>query len=120
MNTIKRILIVAVVLLSAVASGSALAHGRVGFGIVVGGPVYWPGYYPAPYYAPYSYYYPPAVVTVPVAPPTYVEQADEAAPVQQQSQAYWYYCAESKTYYPYVKQCPGGWQRVAPQPQPGQ
>jgi hypothetical protein len=116
MNTIKRILIVAVVLLSAVASGSALAHGQVRFGIVVGGPLYWPGYYPGPYYSPY--YYPP-VVAVPASPPTYVEQGDEvapAAPVQEQSRAYWYYCAESKAYYPYVKQCPGGWQRVAPQP----
>ncbi len=27
--------------------------------------------------------------------------------------------AESKTYYPYVKECPGGWQRVTPQPAPG-
>jgi hypothetical protein len=46
----------------------------------------------------------------------YIEQADEqAAPAQQ---AYWYYCPESKAYHPYVKHCPGGWQRVVPQPPP--
>jgi hypothetical protein len=125
MNKIKRTLVVAVVLLGALASGSALAHGHVRFGVFVGGP-FWPEYYPGsyyspgPYYSPYysPYYYPP-VVAVPASPPTYVEQADEVGPVQEQSRAYWYYCAASKTYYPYVKQCPGGWQRVAPQP-PGQ
>ncbi len=37
----------------------------------------------------------------------------------QHPQGTWYYCAESKTYYPYVKECPGGWQRVTPQPAPG-
>lgn len=88
-------------------------HGRghARFGVFIGGPFwggpFWPGYYPGPYY------YPPAVVTVPVAPPTYIEQGDGgAAP----GEAYWYYCAESKTYYPYVKKCPGGWQRVPVQP----
>jgi len=39
----------------------------------------------------------------------------QAAPAQS---SYWYYCAESKTYYPYVKECPGGWQRVTPQQRP--
>ena len=29
---------------------------------------------------------------------------------------YWYYCESSDGYYPYVKECPGGWQRVAPRP----
>ncbi|HUJ88093.1 MAG TPA: hypothetical protein VLX30_14690 [Burkholderiales bacterium] len=98
------------------ASGSALAdHGHVHFGLYFGMPVWGPGYYPAPYYYPPApYYYPPAVV-VPSAPQTYVEQGPaQGAP--EQPQGYWYYCADAKAYYPYVKQCPGGWQRVAPQP----
>ncbi|MGA8049499.1 MAG: hypothetical protein WCA09_04920 [Burkholderiales bacterium] len=107
-------------LLAALALGMALAvpahaHGGGGHvGIYLGGPIGWPYYYP--YYGygyGYPYYYPPAVVQ-PSSPPVYIERQDtqEAAP----STSYWYYCPESKAYYPYVKQCPGGWQRVAPQP----
>ncbi|MDA8110794.1 MAG: hypothetical protein M0015_19550 [Betaproteobacteria bacterium] len=97
---------------AAVASGTALAdRGRVHFGLYFGVPVWGPAYYPAPYYYP-PYYYPPTIV-VPASPPTYVEQpAPQAAPAP----GYWYYCPESKSYYPYVKDCPGGWQRVSPQP----
>lgn len=66
----------------------------------------------------YPYYYPPVVVERP-APPIYVEQfptplsPPAAAPVN-----YWYYCVAAKAYHPYVKDCPGGWQRVVPQPPP--
>lgn len=45
-------------------------------------------------------------------PPVYVERADAGAPAQPQP---WYYCDASGTYYPYVKECPGGWRAVAPQ-----
>ena len=48
--------------------------------------------YPRAYYWP-GYYYAPAV----------------AAPV-----AYWYYCAAAGAYYPYVQNCPGGWELVLP------
>ena len=109
------------ILLGFVASESALAHGRgyVRFGVFVGAPFGY-GYYPPYYYRPYySPYYAP-VVTVPYTPPTYIEQdSPQAAPAPQTSPApqnYWYYCADSKAYYPYVSQCPGGWQRVAPTP----
>lgn len=76
-------------------------------GVVIGGPFWWPG---SGYYDPYYYGYPP-VVTVPAQPPVYIEQAqpDALAP------GYWYYCDRPDGYYPYVRQCPGGWQRVAPQ-----
>jgi hypothetical protein len=37
------------------------------------------------------------------------------APAQQQD---WYFCPNSNAYYPYVRECPGGWQRVPAQPQP--
>jgi hypothetical protein len=90
----------------------------VGFGIYLGGPAWWgPGYYyPQPFYA-----YPPAVVTVPASPPVYIERGEaQSVPAPDQgSQNWWYYCANPSGYYPYVKQCPGGWQRVPPQPPPG-
>ena len=94
-------------------------HGRsrshVGVGIVVDpfwfGPP-WP--YPAPYYYP-PYYYPPPVMAAPATPPLYIERDASPSP---QASAYWYYCARPSGYYPYVKQCPGGWQPVAPQPPP--
>jgi hypothetical protein len=114
MNRMKAALAFAAVVLGAIASAPALAQhhgGRVHFGVVIGAPFY-PWYYP-------PYYYPPAVVTVPAAPTTYIEQGSLQSVPERQSQGYWYYCAESKTYYPYVKECPAGWQRVTPQPAPG-
>jgi hypothetical protein len=113
MKRVKAVLTLGLLLLGAAASAPALAWGhggRVHFGVFIGAPFY-PWYYP-PYYAPY--YYPPAVVTVPAIPPTYIERGGSQATPGQQS--YWYYCTDSKTYYPYVKECPGGWQRVVPQP----
>ena len=99
--------------------GSRYWGPRVGFGIVVGAPDFWyyaPPYYYAPpvYYDPY--YYPPAVA-VPSPPPVYVEQGGmEPAPAPSH---WWYYCVDAKAYYPYVNECPGGWQRVSPEPPPG-
>ena len=111
-------------LFGALLSSPALAQWhrgpRIGFGINFGYPLYAPYYVPPPYY-----YYPPPAYYPPVAAPApeYIERSEPAAPQASsppnQNPAYWYYCAESKTYYPYVKECPGGWQRVAPQPPPG-
>ena len=104
-----------IVLLALVASGlgsSAWAHGsRVYFGVNVGGPMWGPVWYPPPYY------YPPQVIVVPppAPPPVYIEQPAPA--VQSAQQQYWYYCARAKGYYPYVKDCPEGWQKVLPQPE---
>ena len=93
-------------------------HAGVRFGLFVTAPLWygWPGYY----YAPPHYYYPPAVAPAPASPQTYVEQAPpvQAAPAAPQP-GYWYYCADARAYYPYVKECPAGWQRVSPQPPPG-
>lgn len=113
--TMKRLLpLLAALALGAAYATPALADRHVHFGVSIGVPLYYP-YYADPYYA-YPYYdYPPRVVVVPSSPPTYIERGD-AAPDQAPSSAYWYYCAESKAYYPYVKHCPGGWQRVEPQP----
>jgi len=80
-------------------------------------------YYGSPYYSPVSAYYPPVQFA-----PIYTEQNDgpqispQVAPrdsSQNIQGSWWYYCVDSKTYYPYVNQCPGGWLRVAPQPAPG-
>lgn len=118
MNTLRTALALFLILLGAIASEPVLAHGHfhghARFGVFIGGPAFWPGYYyPPPYYYP-PYYYPP-VVAVPSSPPVYIEQgSSQAAPAP--SQSYWYYCTDAKAYYPYVKECPGGWQRVVPQP----
>lgn len=80
-------------------------HGHSGFGVYLGAPLW--GY---PYYA----YPPPPVVTVPVAPPVYIQQAPPASP--QYPSGYWYYCHNPQGYYPYVSECPTGWQPVSPTP----
>ncbi len=66
----------------------------------------WWWWYPPP---PPYYYYPPAYYPPAYYPPAYVDGGQPSL---------WYYCAEAKAYYPYVTQCPGGWQQVTPQPPP--
>ena len=86
------------------------AHGyygpRSGVYLQFGVPL-WPGYWGPHYY----YDYPPPAVYYPPPPPVYVEREEPA-----QQPVWWYWCPSAKGYYPYVKECPGGWQRVAPQP----
>jgi hypothetical protein len=113
-------------LLSGLLAGSAWAdrqrhpaphRSSIHWSVQIGAP--WPYPY-APYYAhrpyrppPHSWprvYVPPVVISV--APPVYVEQRP-AVPVLEPG--YWYYCTEAQAYYPYVKQCPGDWQKVPPQ-----
>ena len=109
----------------------ALADSHVRFGVTIGGPGYWggygpgywPGYYPyRPHPYPYGYPYPyyPPVVVAPAAPPVYIEQGSPQVLGSAQAPAaagnWWYYCADSRGYYPYTRECPAGWQRVAPQP----
>lgn len=107
MRTLNAVAVFGIALV--VAANSAEARTRVGIAIGVPGPWYpYSGYY----YYPQPYYYPP-IVAVPTAPFTYIQQA---TPVQEPSENYWYYCADAKAYYPYVKQCPGGWARVSPTP----
>lgn len=98
--------------------------GHIRFGVSIG-PYWGPGYCSpySPYYCPSPYYYPPVVVER-APPPVYIEQqpapveATMAPPPAPQTN-YWYYCRASKAYYPYVKECPSGWQKELPQP-PGQ
>lgn len=117
-------------------SGAACAHSgghghhhgrtRAHVGVYFGPSIGWNGYYPRSYgypsyaypsyaYPPYYYPYSPPVVVVPASPPTYIErsQPEEQAPPAND----WFYCSKPEGYYPYVRQCPGGWQRVPAQPQ---
>jgi hypothetical protein len=88
--------------------GGGHVHTGARVGVFIG-PAWYPPFYPY-YYPPYyyPYYYPPVVP----APTTYIEQASP----QTLAQGYWYYCGGSNGYYPYVKECPGGWQQVPPAP----
>jgi hypothetical protein len=69
------------------------------------------GPYWRPYWEPYGY---PPVVVAP-SPRVYVQPSSPVA-VQPPPPSYWYYCEESRAYYPYVEQCPGGWRTVTPTP----
>jgi hypothetical protein len=75
-----------------------------------------PLYYSAPVVYPPPVYAPPSVTYYSSPPQQYIEQAPPAATAQADASQWWYFCAGSRTYYPYVKECPGGWQRVSPTP----
>ena len=108
---------VLIALAGVMASEPAQAGGRtrvtvgVGFGFGYpywGGPFWSPWYYPPPYY-----HYPAPAYYVPAQPITYIEQSSTQAAEQG---GWWYYCDTARGYYPYVKECPSGWQRVSPTP----
>ena len=111
----KRLTLGILVALLAATSGPALAggghhghgHSHLSLGFTFGVPLFSPWYYPPP-----AYYYPAPVVVQPSSPPIYVERSD----VVPEGAGSWFFCRESNGYYPYVKQCPGGWQRVPAQP----
>ncbi len=79
---------------------------RFFFGVGVATPFFYP--YPYAYPYPYPVYSPPVVVES--SPPVYVQQDPRPQ--------YWYYCQSSQAYYPYVRECPGGWLQVVPQSSP--
>ena len=93
------------------------AHARVG--VSIGVPFGWPWWYGPAYPAYYPYYsYRPVIVEP--GPVEYVErgQSEGSDGANSQASNYWYYCHRPDGYYPYVKECPGGWERVTPQPGP--
>jgi len=97
MNTVAKLIIAT---LLAAASATALAHGRIHFGINVG-----------PYWGPW-WVLPPPVIYAPVVerePPIVIDQT--TPPVD-----YWYFCRPANAYYPYVKECPSGWEKIPAQP----
>ena len=99
--------------------GHRHSYYRSGVDVVIGGsfwgpPWYYPPYYYPSYYSPYYYPYSYApVVEIPSSPPVYIERS---RPDSSALPNLWFYCPESKTYYPYVKECPGGWQTVPAKP----
>ncbi len=109
--------LLAIALLAAAALPlAAQARSSVVLGFHFGIPIYGPPayYYPPYYYPPPYYYYPAPVYSAPVysAPPAAAPAP--AAP----STPTWYYCESSRAYYPYVRECPGGWQQVPASPPP--
>ena len=130
MNWIKTTVLVMLLALTAASNLALAQHRGPRVGVYIGGPLGWggypsyyaPSYYPPFYYAPSYYppsYYPPSYYYPPVvqsSPPVYVEQAQPPAAAAAPTLGYWYYCRESQGYYPYVKDCPTAWERVAPQP----
>lgn len=104
--------------------GSVSVGFYFGPGFVYGYP-YYPYYYP-PYYS--GVYYP--YVSGDFSQPTeYVEQGqvqDQAGGGDMNDQsdqgggapqlAFWYFCEKPQGYYPYVRACPGGWQKVPARP----
>ncbi len=104
-----------------------------------GGPWWWgtAGYYGSPYWAPYAYPPPvyvtgaPGVVTstsgvvyierdqgvtstgqTPPAAATPPPPAATAPPAPPAAGQWWYLCDSPRGAYPYVRECPGGWERV--------
>ena len=90
--------------------------GGLGLGLLLGAAIVGLAYAATPAYAAPAAPAPVVVYPAPVAAPavTYVQPAVPVATPQ--PQADWYYCAESRSYYPYVRECPGGWQRVPATP----
>jgi hypothetical protein len=95
--------------------------GRYGWWWVADGYWYW---YPEPVY-PYPTYVPPApppvVVVAPGAPPpppppppAVVVQPPPPPPppAGQAAPQFWYYCDETRAYYPYVSSCNAPWRQV--------
>lgn len=96
---------------------------HAGAGVYVGAPYGW--YYPYRYY-PYPYYAYPPVIAAPQYPPVYIEKESSEEETEENSEQsgpeqeyYWYHCSKPEGYYPYVKECPNGWEKVTPHP-PGQ
>lgn len=85
-------------------------HGRYShLGIVIGAPLIWPPY-------PYYYSYPHTQVVVERQPQIYVQR--EVPAVQAAPSNYWYFCPDTRSYYPYAQSCPSGWLQVVPQTAP--
>jgi hypothetical protein len=102
----------------------------VGGGTVVVTAPYWYPAYPYPY--PYPYVAPgaggPAYAEVPSYSdaPAYADAPANAdvpeysnTPGYTERNDYWYYCQDSKTYYPYVSTCASPWVQVLPEPSGG-
>ena len=132
MNTSRKISFAALVLAVALSSPALAGHGGGGGhgggygwgwgGVAVGAALVSAAYlasYPYWYGHPYSYAY-PYVVPAPVyQTPIYAPPPQQAMAAPAPATDMWYYCRKSKAYYPYVRTCAAGWERVPTIP-PGQ
>jgi hypothetical protein len=66
-------------------------------------------------FGPYWEPYPSPPVVIAPSPRLYIQPLPPVAVVPAPP-SYWYYCDQSRAYYPYVRQCPGGWRAVTPTP----
>ncbi len=82
--------------------------GRFGWWWVAAGVWY---FYPEPIYPYPDPYVPPVVVVQPSPAPAPAPTVVQPPPAQN-----WYYCEQSRGYYPYVPTCPGGWKAVPATP----
>ncbi|HUW36524.1 MAG TPA: hypothetical protein VMV91_04260 [Rhodocyclaceae bacterium] len=106
-----------------------------GLGVLFGSALLWSAlqprsayYAPPPVYAPPGYlgpsfvsqYYGTPTVELPPPPPAALAapQGSQSEPLAPGGQ-WWYYCGKPRGYYPYVKQCQVGWEKLPPTP-PGQ
>jgi hypothetical protein len=97
-----------------VQAGGHHRHGHwhgTSVGVVVGAPLGWP-YYRGGFYG-WPYYDAPRTIVVERAPPVYIERGSAGGDT---GEGWWHYCRDPEGYYPAVKKCPGGWERVAPTP----
>lgn len=85
--------------------GGGFRSHRPHWGLIIGAPLLFYPWWHRHYYEPY-----PPVVAVPAEPPVYIERGDRVG------RGYWYHCDAPEGYYPYVKDCPGGWEREIPRP----
>jgi hypothetical protein len=118
MKTIKLFVVCLVLVVATTGSawaGRGHSHGSYSRFSVVVGPYWGPSYYqPFPYYYPpyYPSYYPPVVIER-REPPVYIEQQQVVVPPPAAAPtSSWYFCPATNAYYPYVKECRGGWQKV--------
>ena len=99
--------------------GGGHGHGHGGgwgwgpFGVLLGSALLISALEPRPYYPPPVVYAPPVYYPAPAVAAPVVATAP-VAPAE--SAQWWYFCRSAKAFYPYVRDCPGGWERVSPAP----
>jgi hypothetical protein len=91
------------------AHGPRHGHPRVFVGVA---PPWWGPGYPYRWHAPLYYAPPPIIVE---RPRVYVEPQPEVPTPAQPFE--WYYCPNTKAYYPYVRTCTEPWVKVPARPE---
>ncbi|MGE5301149.1 MAG: OmpA family protein, partial [Acidobacteriota bacterium] len=86
-----------------------------GLGLATGALLGYPYYYPPYYSYPYYPYYPSAYAPTYSPSPRVIVREREPAYADE---GVYYYCRKSNAYYPYVRRCTGGWEKVPVVPPP--